>query len=52
MSYSLNSLKGDYIGEYCRVIKGVTRSLDMAIVYSQDAARCWGSGIVMMLASP
>ena len=32
MSYSLNSLKGgyigDYIGDYYRVIKGDTRSLD------------------------
>ena len=28
MSYSLNSLKGGYIGEYYRVIKGDTRSLD------------------------
>ena len=32
MSYSLNSLKGDsigdYIGEYVRVLKGDSRSLD------------------------
>ena len=28
VSYSLNSLKGDYIGEYCRHVKGDTRCLD------------------------
>ena len=32
MSYSLNSLKGGYIGDYIGVIKGDTRSLD----YSSD----------------
>ena len=28
MRYSLNSLKGGYIGEYIGVVKGATRSLD------------------------
>ena len=28
MSCSLNSFKGGYTGEYCRVIKRDTRSLD------------------------
>ena len=28
MSYNLNSLKGGYLGDYIRVIKGDTRSLD------------------------
>ena len=52
MSYSLNSLKGDYIGDYIwdyyRVIKGDTRSLDYGsygcgVLLCQCESLCIGS---------
>ena len=51
MSYSLNSLKGgyigDYIGEYYRDYKGDTRSLDLhSLGFRRHSGQCERSGSI------